>query len=871
MDYKIINRPKLPRNKYGQVDDKTSVGGGTSYFTTSSNPDGNGGDGTDNISVFVGSTNSENGKEGLVPKPKTNNDEPLIDNDNIKFLKGNGAWTDIPISRYTNENANKDGINFYGNLNINNTLTTQTLNVTGAAHFWELIIDKVKAAGGNLIITPGNFEVTYIAEPSSVYYSYDPETSPSYDPWNLFFYDENEQTGIDGLKEIFNACHINNIHVYGLYQKRYDDGKKISNEIQPGDMIRCKTFNSENSSNLANNKDYWSFVLQSFELEQNSPGNWSGYAANYITVFAYFTVEGSSTQYGIGTTCYSDGYIAGPGETHTVANPPAHGISSFTFGYGNINAEVGDNLVVLGHLWDGERQGGILISSYDPMDTELQAPSISQYEGINKFTTLSPFRTTAMAANGNMFLGKFMVNNNGVYMDIDQKLNMFVADLNTGLEKVGIHLDGDNSTIKMIGSVEVKQNSDGVVDTFTVWDSANIMRVKISPEAIPNKSNIQTNINPTSNINFRTISGLSTPTSGSVYHQHSYKYFAWVQWNHQWKYWLENAYFSYTSSVGIGTFNAGDKITVSGLKTNILSKAYFKGQDYVSTRSDSSHSQSISSVILRLQKQNGSSWTNVETYNITSTAGITVANESANITYANNIMDNYTLSSAGTYRLELAIVYNVYATITYGSEQSNAYFSFDNSVTSSVQLTQPSASMTRIGRNGIAFNTDSTGQYFYAGNDGIEMKWGDTSITLDSTNGLKLNSGLTNITSSSSKYIPNSATVVICTTLSSDTTVYLPPVANYGIGREITVIGNDYVTVSTYSSSEYIYKFKGENSSGDSYPSKLTDTFSTSRTVSMTSTRYTTKENEGTIEYTYYRSHTPMYRFISTGSGWYLL
>ena len=37
-------------------------------------------------------------------------------------------------------------------------------------------------------------------------------------------------------------------------------------------------------------------------------------------------------------------------------------------------------------------------------------------------------------------------------------------------------MDGDNSTIKMVGSVEVRQNDDGEIDTLTVWDEDDVLR-----------------------------------------------------------------------------------------------------------------------------------------------------------------------------------------------------------------------------------------------------------------------------------------------------------------------------------------------------------------------------------------------------------
>ena len=76
MEYKVLVRPKLSRNKYGEVENKDAVGGGNSYFTSSASQ--NGGGTAVEYTEFVGSTNTLDGKKGLVPAPKTNNDEPLM-------------------------------------------------------------------------------------------------------------------------------------------------------------------------------------------------------------------------------------------------------------------------------------------------------------------------------------------------------------------------------------------------------------------------------------------------------------------------------------------------------------------------------------------------------------------------------------------------------------------------------------------------------------------------------------------------------------------------------------------------------------------------------------------------------------------------
>jgi len=966
MEYKVLSRSKLPRNKYGDVKDKERGDIGNQYFSSGSSSSSGGGEGV-TYKDFVGATNTLDGKSGLVPAPKTNNDESLIDNDQHKFLKGSGAWTDIPISRYTTENTNKDGINLNGNLTVSDAITTQTLNVLGSAHFWELVIDKVKAAGGNLLITPANFIVDYVGD--TVNYN----VVADQPPFTEMFYYPQDQTGINGLRELFQNQGVTQLKGKRLYMKNSDGTNDISSEVVVGDMVRCKTLNLDETNGFTN-KDYWTFVLATGTETYNSE------SCLYIDVLYQYVSNG--TTYGLGTTINYDSSVLPPLEYHnndleigigdgygvdkvfiassdissgncylsfedndtgdayygditwdgtkwnfsdtgnsispnttmnigTSSDPLYNGVleciqdsrfsdpiikitdvngcaldcfmgaygvfyitdkvitttpalESFKFGYGTFSPETGDNLVTLGHLWEGTRQGAILISSYDPLDPELEAPAIGQYKGIRTFTSISPYRITSIAANGNTFLGKVLVNYNGTYMDIDEKMNLYVSDITTGLEKVGIHIDGENSTIKMIGSVEIRQNSDGIVDTLTVWDTDDIMRVKISPEQIPNKSNISTEINPTSSLQFRNES--ETPNYTTIQH-HQYTEFIWT-WDHRWWYEIDSGgYITCKQYCNIGTFNSGQKISVSNLYTNFTSKAYYKNQDYISTRSTSSRTQSISSIILRLLRKNGSSWTTVNTYNLTNTAAITIGNENAYITYNGSIISNYTLTNSGSYRLQLEFVYVPYAkTGNYDHNDSNWYINFNNSYWSTIQITQPSSSMTRIGNNGIVFNTENVGQYFYSGNDGIEMKWGDAQITMDSTYGLKTNGIVQDITSSTTKYIASSTTIADCRTISSDTTIYLPNATYYGKGRILTIIGNDYITISTNSGSQYIRREKGDSGPDYSgYPAKTADGLTSSTSISMTGTYTGSDGNGDTI---YYRRHNSIVKLMSTGDEW---
>jgi len=923
MEYKVLARPKLSRNKYGEVENKDAVGGGNSYFTSSASQ--NGGGTAVEYTEFVGSTNTLDGKKGLVPAPKTNNDEPLIDNDNIKFLKGTGAWVDIPISRYTTENHNKDGIDLNGNLTVSDTLTTNTLNVLGAAHFWELIIDKVKAAGGNVLITPASMEVDYVGE--DIVYPVDTTKSP----YKEMFYNETEGTGIYGLQELFNASNIVSLTAKRVYMKNEDTNHTTLSEFEIGDMVRCKTINlgkiTQDSNNDGNpdvylkdasgriygvdtnndgvadnydydndgtldtyilgegwdtngdgivdypidnsavypispdsepdseftNKDYWTFVMKTgFQKHLEQP-------CLYIDIFKYFT-DSNGRNYGLGTLITEEG---NQGNTPYSTADVEDGVMlpEFKFGYGDFQPEIGDNIVSLGHLWNGDRQGAIILSALNPMDTELKPPSIAQYKGIRTFGLLNRYRNTIISANNNEFHGSFFINYNGNYVDINERINLFTTDITTGLEKVGIHLDGENSTIKMVGSVEVRQNSDTETDTLTVWDKDGKMRVKISPEAIPGNA-----VNNVVVQNFNTLSGSYYP-DGSVVEHHTWTEFIW-SWNHKWEYYTSNGSLSFAQTLSLGTLAAEEKISVSDLNTTIQTKAYFKGQNYTSKRGTT---QNISSIILRLQRYNNGTYVNVNSYNLTNTASVNVQAENVSINNVGSIFSNTEITTGGTYRLRLEIVFNLYATITFDSQQSNPYYLFDTTVSSKAKITKPTESLTLIGKDGIVFHTEDTSEYFYAGNNGITIKWGDNQISLSDSEGLKTNCAITNYTANSSRYLLTSDSYVNATSIDTDTTIYLPNTGNYGVGRVLTILGNDFITLQSYTSYQKILVGKGDNFEYNNYPAKSTTPYNELTTMPLSSTYIvadTTGEGSGDK---YYRTHKPIVRLLCTGTGWLLI
>ena len=96
-------------------------------------------------------------------------------------------------------------------------ITTENLTVTKQAHFFELIIDKIKAAGGAVILSPADgFKVDKVSTTSSG---------------------------------------------YRVYWKATDGEKSISNMWKVNDQAICQTFNAATGTSYnVSNKYYWSLV-----------------------------------------------------------------------------------------------------------------------------------------------------------------------------------------------------------------------------------------------------------------------------------------------------------------------------------------------------------------------------------------------------------------------------------------------------------------------------------------------------------------------------------------------------------------------------------------------------------------------------------
>ena len=113
------------------------------------------------------------------------------------------------------------------NITNSDTIKTKNLEVTGSAHFFELIIDKVKAAGGAVLFTPANgFKVDIV------------------------------ESVTDGYK---------------LYWQADDgSGNQADNMWKVNDQALCMSFNQakEGTNHNISNKYYWSLVTEVSDTNQ---------------------------------------------------------------------------------------------------------------------------------------------------------------------------------------------------------------------------------------------------------------------------------------------------------------------------------------------------------------------------------------------------------------------------------------------------------------------------------------------------------------------------------------------------------------------------------------------------------------------------
>lgn len=283
---------------------------------------------------------------------------------------GDIRTTDIYSANITNtNNITTDTLNadtITANDGTITNLVADFLTVTKQAHFFELIIDKIKSNAGQVILSAANAIIDKV----------EPVT--------------------DGYK---------------LYWRREDAAthKKIGNDFQLNDQIRCQTFNVHEGTNFnVANKYYWRLVTDTGAEITEIDGE--QVECNYVEV-------------------------------------------SDTDKDGTSIPEAGDEIVQLGNRTDTSRQNAIILSACASPDPNVTAPSIAQYKGINSYT-LNNRILNQMAANGNTFTGNFMVVNGSTTDNVLDLINGTTPTVKTDSEAVFLMVN----TLNELTSIDDAQN-----------------------------------------------------------------------------------------------------------------------------------------------------------------------------------------------------------------------------------------------------------------------------------------------------------------------------------------------------------------------------------------------------------------------------
>ena len=385
---------------------------------------------------------------------------------NLTGAKLEYEWASI-IKGYINDLATKN-------------ITTENLTVTKSAHFFELVIDQVKAAGGAVLFTPANgFTVRKVDKITNGY--------------RLYFLAEDRGTKIDNMWKKDDQAICQNFNFGGEKKYKYSE--------YSGQNSALKVTNSSN-------KYYWVLVINTNNEDNN----------------------GEPININVGTI-------------ENVDIQPCHYIDISDSDYsGYLEPAVDDEIAMLGYRGtdDVQRQNAIYISAYQSLDTDLRAPLFVQYKGINDFDLAShkytwfsggltpagiernveanEIRGSLKVSDGktveekfgelNSYISqvKFSADENlmeikNIYTQIDElgnqidntltwsyikqhadEINMQVID---GLKQTGIDIKSGQLTInadntKFIGSISMYDADNGI----TIYDDYNKPRIVINRDRI---------------------------------------------------------------------------------------------------------------------------------------------------------------------------------------------------------------------------------------------------------------------------------------------------------------------------------------------------------------------------------------------------
>lgn len=344
-------------------------------------------------------------------------------------VQGKSTLSEISSTTHTPKEDNKytlgnASLRWKDLRSVNATFTN--LTVEGRMHIFELEIDKVKAAGGTVILSAADFTVDFMEERD------EDETQ-----LNQTLYDAKDLRGgkhlsvhidEDDATITLDSSYMNSAV---LYQKRSDGSEIKENKCEVGDLMRMQTFKD------GKYRYFWGIVNDAGTTTKG------GIDYNYIELIG-------DVGYGL-DKCYC----------------------------GDLIFFEGDELVQIGNILDGKyigqhnvytgRGNAIIISAYQNIDTSVVSPSIVQYVQINDFR-LYPYKTNVISAGGNTFQGNFHVSDGRTIEDyITDKASQVAGGtpfISTGSDGFTanhwIVWDSENDRYKDSGIIAKGSNGDSV-------------------------------------------------------------------------------------------------------------------------------------------------------------------------------------------------------------------------------------------------------------------------------------------------------------------------------------------------------------------------------------------------------------------------
>ena len=236
IDTKIKNYPASHGKKNGGGGGSTTIimgGGGNTSIPSDINVNSinaNIGD----ISILKGKSLSFNDGQ-FIYLGSSNGKVNKISGDNLKYAYGD--FGEVKADKVGSKELTTDDLNavkgWIGALN-SKSITTEYLNVTRQAHFFELVIDKIRSVGGQMIMTAANCVVDYAK-------------------------------AVDANGNYLENLDDSNAKAYDIFWLGSDaSGRAVTNDWKENDQAICQSFNNVSTGVNYNvsNKYYWRLVTE---------------------------------------------------------------------------------------------------------------------------------------------------------------------------------------------------------------------------------------------------------------------------------------------------------------------------------------------------------------------------------------------------------------------------------------------------------------------------------------------------------------------------------------------------------------------------------------------------------------------------------